>query len=73
MSVATVMAVGMQCQVTIFETSVNVKDSVVIGEKMASSFRNSFPTGFHAKISSQVKTIDGAAETRHASWWQHSV
>jgi hypothetical protein len=34
---------------------VNVSDAVLIGEKMENAFRNSLPSGFHAKISSQVK------------------
>jgi len=37
---------------------VNVADAVVIGEKMVMSFHNSLPSGFHGKISSQVKTME---------------
>ncbi|KAK2155774.1 hypothetical protein NP493_2044g00000 [Ridgeia piscesae] len=35
-----------------------VRDGVLIDENMANSFRSCLPSGFHAKISSQVKTID---------------
>ncbi len=38
--------------------NVNVEDALVIGEKIATSFRNSLPFDFHAKISSQVKTME---------------
>lgn len=37
---------------------VNVQDALVTGEKMASYFRNSLPSGFHAKINNQVKTME---------------
>ena len=37
---------------------VNVVDAVSIGEQMAIVFKNSLPTGFHAKISSSVKTME---------------
>ena len=32
---------------------INVSDAVLIAEKMARSFCNSLPSGFHARISSQ--------------------
>ena len=35
-----------------------MQDSVVIGEKLATSFRNSLPFSFHAKISTPVRTME---------------
>ena len=43
--------------VQIVSNELNVRDTIRIGEKMANSFINSFPPGFHVKISSQVKTM----------------
>jgi len=40
------------------EADVNVADSVDIGERMAAQFRASLPTGFHATLSSSIKTIE---------------
>ena len=37
---------------------VNVQNAVDIGEKSASSFRTSLPSGFHGKISSRVTTME---------------
>jgi hypothetical protein len=37
---------------------VNVEDALVAGGKLADTFRNSLPDGFHAKIFSQVKTME---------------
>ena len=37
---------------------VNVVEAVSIGEKMATSFKNSLPNGFHTKISTPVKTME---------------
>ena len=37
---------------------VNVDNALVIGEKMANSFQNSLPSGFHSKISCPVKTME---------------
>ena len=37
---------------------IHVRDAVLIGEKMAKSFRNSLPSGFRARISSQLKTME---------------
>ena len=36
---------------------VNVSEAVLTGEKMSHSFCNSLPSGFHANISSQMKTL----------------
>ena len=38
--------------------AVNVADAVSIGDKMLSVFRKSLPSGFHAKMSSPVKTME---------------
>ena len=38
--------------------AVNVADAVSIGDKMLSVFRKSHPSGFHAKMSSPVKTME---------------
>ena len=40
------------------EAEVNVAESVDIGEKMAAQFQTSLPTGFHAPISSCIKTME---------------
>ena len=40
------------------DTGVNVAESVDIGEKMVSEFRTSLPSGFHATISSPIKTME---------------
>ena len=40
--------------------AVNVVDAVSIGDKMVSVFRRSLPSGFHAEMSSPVKTIPNA-------------
>ncbi len=37
---------------------VNVADSLALGAPMATAFRNSLPTGFHAKLSSPVNTME---------------
>lgn len=37
---------------------VNVADAVAIGEGMLKAFHNSLPAGFHAKITSRVKTME---------------
>ncbi len=37
---------------------VNVADAVSIGDNTLSVFRRSLPSGFHAKMSSPVKTMD---------------
>ena len=37
---------------------INVDESVAIGCRMASMFRTSLPTGFHATISSPIKTME---------------
>ena len=37
---------------------IHVRDGVLIGEKIAKSFRNSLPSGFRARISSQLKTME---------------
>ena len=37
---------------------VNVADALSIGKKTVSLFRNSLPSGFHAKISCPVKTME---------------
>jgi len=39
------------------EADVNVADSIDIGERMAAQFRASLPTGFHATLSSSIKTM----------------
>jgi hypothetical protein len=39
-------------------TMVNVADSLALGTPMATAFRNSLPTGFHAKLSSPVNTME---------------
>ena len=36
----------------------NVADAVSIGDNTLSVFRRSLPSGFHAKMSSPVKTMD---------------
>ena len=41
---------------------VNVRDAVFIAEKVANSFRNCLPPGFHAHISSQVKRWSSSTE-----------
>ena len=38
--------------------AVNVADAVSIGDNTLSVFRRSLPSGFHAKMSSPVKTMD---------------
>ena len=38
--------------------AVNVADAVSIGDNTMSVFRRSLPSGFHAKMSSPVKTMD---------------
>ena len=40
------------------EAEVNVAESVDIGEKMAAQFRASLLTGFHATVSSSIKTME---------------
>jgi len=40
------------------EADVNVADSVDIGERMAAQLLASLPTGFHATLSSSVKTME---------------
>ena len=40
--------------------AVNVVDAVSIGDKMLSVFHRSQPSGFHAEMSSPVKTIPNA-------------
>jgi len=40
------------------EAEVNVADSVDIGERMAAQFWASLPTGFHATLSSSIKTME---------------
>lgn len=40
------------------EAEVNVSESVDLGERMATEFRASLPTGFHATISSPIKTME---------------
>ena len=42
----------------IAQEEINVVEAVNIGEKMATAFKNSLPTGFHAKISTPVKTME---------------
>ena len=42
----------------IAQEEINVVEAVTIGEKMATTFKNSLPTGFHAKISTPVKTME---------------
>ena len=39
-------------------TIVNVSDSLAFGGTMATAFQNSLPTGFYAKLSSPVNTIE---------------
>ena len=39
------------------EADVNVADSVDIGDRMAAQFRASLATGFHATVSSSIKTM----------------
>ena len=41
--------------------AVNVADAVSIGDNTMSVFRRSLPSGFHAKMSSPVKTMDPEA------------
>ena len=42
----------------IAQEEINVVEAVNIGEKMAKAFKNSLPIGFHAKISTPVKTME---------------
>ena len=42
----------------IAQEEINVVEAVIIGEKIATAFMNSLPTGFHAKISTPVKTME---------------
>jgi hypothetical protein len=40
------------------QDEVNVADALQIGEQMTASFKNSLPSGFHARIPMQVKTME---------------
>ena len=40
------------------EAEINVSDSANIGERMASEFKVSLPTGFHTTISKHIKTME---------------
>ena len=48
---------------------VNVSDAMSLGALMVTDFRKLLPAGFHAKLSSQVKTMELRSVTRWSSTW----
>ena len=48
---------------------VNVSDALSLGALMVTDFRKSLPSGFHAKLSSPVKTMELRSVTRWYSTW----